>query len=158
MKLRSAGLLLLCIAIPLIAGFIGAVFTTPAIPGWYAGLHKPSFNPPSWVFGPVWTILYILMGISLWMFIQEGLETPNGKLGLALFGIQLAANVGWSIIFFGLHQLAVAFAEVLVLFCLIAATMVVFFRVSKPAGLLLVPYLCWTAFASLLTGMVWVLN
>ena len=155
---RSLVLLVLCIALPLIAGFIGAVFTLPAIPGWYAGLQKPVFTPPSWVFGPVWTVLYVLMGISLWLVIREGWQSRSSRIGVALFIVQLAANVGWSVIFFGLHMLAAAFVEVLVLFCLIAATMAVFLKISRTAGLLLVPYLCWTAFASFLTGMVWVLN
>ena len=155
---RSLVLLILCIALPLIAGFIGAIFTMPAIPGWYAGLQKPVFTPPSWVFGPAWTILYLLMGVSLWIVIREGLETSLRKVGVVLFFVQLAANVGWSVIFFGMHLLAAAFVEVLVLFCLIAATIGVFYRINRTAGLLLVPYLCWTAFASLLTGMIFVLN
>jgi tryptophan-rich sensory protein len=155
---RSLVLLVLCIALPLIAGFVGAIFTLPAIPGWYAGLQKPVFTPPSWVFGPAWTILYLLMGISLWIFITEGWKSRLGKAGVVLFLVQLAANVGWSVIFFGMHLLTAAFVEVLVLFCLIAATTAVFLRISRTAGLLLVPYLCWTAFASFLTGMVWVLN
>ena len=151
-------LLVLCIALPLIAGFIGAVFTLPAIPGWYAGIQKPVFTPPSWVFGPAWTILYLLMGISLWIVISEGWGSHDGKMGVVLFFIQLAANVGWSVLFFGMHLFAAAFVEVLLLLCLIAATMAIFLRISRTAGLLLVPYLCWTAFASLLTGMIWVLN
>ena len=155
---RSLVLLALCTALPLIAGFIGALFTVPSIPGWYAGLAKPAFTPPSWVFGPVWTVLYVLMGIALWLVVRDGLGSAARKQGVILFAAQLVANIAWSAIFFGMHLPGPAFAEVLVLFCLIAATLVVFLRTSRTAGLLLVPYLCWTAFAALLTGMVWLLN
>jgi tryptophan-rich sensory protein len=155
---RSAALLVICIAIPLVIGFIGSFLTMPDIAGWYAGLQKPSFNPPAWIFGPVWTLLYILMGASLWLIVKDGIGDTLVQQAVILFFAQLAANLAWSIIFFGMHLLFVAFVEVLVLFALIAATAFTFRRINPAAAWLLVPYLCWTAFASVLTGTIWLLN
>lgn len=155
---RSTGLLILCIAIPLVIGVIGSVFTMPDIPGWYAGLQKPSFNPPAWIFAPVWTLLYILMGVSLWLVIRDGIGDRSVQQAGLLFAAQLAANLAWSILFFGMHMIFVAFLEIIVLFALIAATIFVFRRINTTAGWLLVPYLCWTGFATILTGTIWLLN
>src|SRR5512133_2858936 len=155
---RSTGLLILCIAIPLIIGVIGSVFTMPSIPGWYAGLQKPAFNPPAWIFGPVWTLLYTLMGISLWLVIRDGITEKPVQQAVVIFTAQLIANFAWSIIFFGLHMIAFAFLEVLLLDILIIATIVSFRKINPTAGWLLVPYICWTAFASILTGTIWILN
>lgn len=161
MKIPSArlwGLLVICIAIPLIIGVIGSAFTLPEITGWYAGLQKPVFNPPAWVFGPVWTLLYILMGVSLWFVIKDGIRDQPVQQAVLLFAVQLTANLAWSILFFGMHLIFVSFIEILILFALIAATAIAFWRINPVAGWLLVPYLCWTAFASILTGAVWLLN
>jgi tryptophan-rich sensory protein len=155
---RSTGLLVLCIAIPLVIGIIGSFFTMPDITGWYATLQKPSFNPPAWIFGPVWTLLYILMGASLWLVLKDGIAERSVQYAVILFAAQLAANLAWSIIFFGMHLIFVAFVEILVLFALIAATAFTFKRINPAAAWLLVPYLCWTAFASVLTGTIWLLN
>jgi tryptophan-rich sensory protein len=161
MKLPSArltGLLILCITIPLAIGLIGSAFTLPEIAGWYAGLNKPSFTPPGWIFGPVWTFLYILMGVSLWVVIKDGIGDRSVQQAVILFAVQLVANLGWSVLFFGLHMIAAAFLEIIFLFALIAVTTLSFWRIKTTAGWLLVPYLCWTGFASLLTGSVWLLN
>ena len=155
---RSTGLLVLCIAIPLIIGLIGSVFTMPEIAGWYAGLQKPAFNPPSWVFGPVWTLLYILMGVSLWLVVRDGTGGQPVRQAVVLFAAQLVANLAWSILFFDMHMVFAAFLEIIVLFALIAATTLTFRRINTAAGWLLVPYLCWTGFATILTGSVWLLN
>jgi len=155
---RSAALLVVCIAIPLAIGLIGSVLTVPEITGWYAGLHKPAFNPPSWVFGPVWTLLYILMGISLWLIVTDTAGGGPVRLAVLLFAAQLIANLGWSILFFSMHLPFVALTEVIILFVLIAATIFAFRRINKTAGWLLAPYLCWTGFASILTAMIWLLN
>ena len=155
---RSLGLLVLCIAIPLIIGLIGSVFTMPEVGGWYAGLQKPSFNPPAWLFGPVWTLLYILMGISLWLVIRGGISSRPVQQAVALFAVQLGLNLAWSIIFFGMHLIAAAFIEILILFAFIVATTLTFKRINPSAGWLFVPYICWTAFASVLTGTLWLLN
>jgi len=155
---RSLGLLVLCIAIPLILGIIGSVFTMPEVGNWYAGLLKPSFNPPAWLFGPVWTLLYILMGVSLWLVIRDGMSSRPVQQAVALFAVQLALNLAWSIIFFGMHLIAVAFIEILILFVFILATTLTFKRINPTAGWLFIPYLCWTAVASVLTGTLWLLN
>ena len=112
-----------------LAGIIGAVFTTPSISSWYAGLNKPSFNPPNWVFGPVWTLLYFLMGISLYLVWKqkEGVET---KTALIFFAIQLGLNTLWSIIFFGMRLPSVAFIEILILLLFIVLTIIKFFPIS----------------------------
>ena len=155
---RSLGLLVLCIAIPLIIGIIGSVFTMPEVGNWYAGLQKPSFNPPAWIFGPVWTLLYILMGISLWLVIKDGMGSRPVQQAVALFAVQLGLNLAWSIIFFGMHLIAVAFIEILILFVFIVATALTFKKINPTAGWLFIPYICWTAFASILTGTLWLLN
>ncbi len=157
-SLRSGILFIICISIPLIIGMIGSVFTVSSIPVWYAALVKPSFNPPSWVFGPAWTILYCLMGIALYLVVKDGIQDPIKKTGLVFFTIQLILNLLWSIVFFGMHEIFYAFVTILVLFVFIAATMVSFFRLSKPAGWLFIPYLCWVAFASILNATIWILN
>ncbi|HEY3705191.1 MAG TPA: TspO/MBR family protein [Terracidiphilus sp.] len=139
------------------AGFMGARFTAPEIPAWYRTLRKPSFNPPSWIFGPVWTLLYLLMGIAAWRITQ----TPGSALrsaALGVFGLQLALNLLWSWIFFRRHALAAALGEVLVLWIAIAATTFLFARVDSPAAWLLAPYLAWTAFAALLNAAILRLN
>jgi tryptophan-rich sensory protein len=162
------------------AGMVGAIFTTPAIAGWYAGLNKPSINPPSWVFAPVWTALFLLMGISLYLvwlkkFTPRPLKNPRVKVWnkltqkfltgswqkanvVLVFAVQLVLNVLWSIIFFGWHQPGIAFFELLTLWFAILYTIVNFYRVSKPAAYLLVPYLLWVTFAGLLNYFLWTLN
>jgi len=136
------------------AGIVGAVFTTPAIGGWYAGLNKPSINPPSWVFGPVWTGLFFLMGISLYLV---WLKRITAKI-VIIFAVQLVLNVLWSIIFFTWHQPGIAFFELLALWFAILYTIVNFYRVSKSAAYLLLPYLLWVTFAGLLNYLLWTLN
>jgi len=140
------------------AGLLGALATTPSIGGWFKGLAKPSFNPPNWIFGPVWTTLYLLMGIALFLVWRRGLKTAGVKAALVLFLIQLVLNVLWSVLFFGLHQPALAFFEIAALWVLILLTMLKFFGFSRPAGWLLFPYLLWVSFASLLNFFLWRLN
>ena len=148
-----AGSITLC----LLAGGLGAIATTPEIDGWYRTIEKPSWNPPSYVFGPVWTMLYILMGVAAWLVCkQDGFKAA--KIPLVLFGVQLIFNVGWSWIFFGLHQPGWAFAEILVLWVAIAATVIAFFKTSQPAGWLMLPYWVWVTFASALNFSIWQLN
>ncbi|HVP96183.1 MAG TPA: TspO/MBR family protein [Methanoregula sp.] len=155
---RTALLFIACITLPLIVGFAGSVFTSGSINGWYAGLTKPTFTPPAWVFAPAWTILYILMGSALFLVIQEGTGTPLARQGLLLFAAQLALNFGWSLVFFGMHAIAAALAVLLLLIILIAATALVFRRISAPAAWLLVPYLAWCCFAATLNAGIWMIN
>jgi tryptophan-rich sensory protein len=142
--------ILLCEAI----GLIGSFFTFPAIGTWYAALQKPFFNPPNWLFGPVWTILFALMGISLYLVWEKGLT----KKAIIFFGIQLILNLAWSILFFGLHSPMLAFAEIIFLWIAIAATILEFKKVSQKAAWLLIPYILWVSFAAILNFAVWALN
>jgi len=133
------------------AAAVGAVASVDA-GSFYAQLSKPSWAPPAWLFGPVWSVLYALMGIAAWLVWRS----PGSKgAALGLFGAQLAANALWSWLFFAWHQGALAAVEVLVLLALIVATVAAFWRISRLAGLLLVPYLLWVGFASMLTWAVW---
>jgi tryptophan-rich sensory protein len=155
---RSAGLLILCIAIPLVIGFIGSIATLPAITGWYAGLDKPAFNPPGWLFGPVWTLLYILMGIALFLVVKNGVDTAPVHQAVLVFAAQLLANLAWSFLFFGMHSIILGLLDILLLFFLIVATMILFRRISPVAAYLLIPSICWVTFASLLNAMIGILN
>ena len=140
------------------AGGIGSLFTFKAIPTWYAGLKKPPYTPPNWAFGPVWTTLYILMGISVFLVWQNGLATNGALLAFTLFWIQLALNALWSIIFFGMKSKGGGVITIIVLWLLILATMITSFRVSEWAGALLIPYIVWVSIASYLNIGVWLLN
>jgi tryptophan-rich sensory protein len=146
------------ILVCLIAGLIGMIFTSSAIPTWYAGLEKPSFNPPNWIFGPVWTTLYILMGISLYLVWSKGIEKKEVQQGMLFFGIQLFINALWSIIFFGLHQPLIAFIEIIIMWIMILITIIKFYNISKPAAYLLIPYILWVSFASVLNLFITMLN
>ncbi|MEO6725227.1 MAG: TspO/MBR family protein [Blastocatellia bacterium] len=128
---------------------VGSLLTTPSLSGWYAALQKPPWNPPNWVFGPVWSALYLGMAIAGWLVWRER-GWRAAAVPLALFALQLALNVTWSGLFFALHLPWVAFAEIVLLWCAILATMVSFGRVKPAAGWLLVPYLAWVAFAAVL--------
>jgi tryptophan-rich sensory protein len=129
-----------------------------SIPTWYATLNKPAFTPPNWVFGPVWTTLYIMMGISLYLVVRGGLDAAPVRQGVFLFAAQLVLNTLWSIAFFGMRSPFLGLVTILALIALVTATIFAFYRVSRPAAWLLVPYLCWGCFATALNAMVWVLN
>ncbi len=151
--LKLLGSLLIC----QVAGFLGSLFTTPAIPNWYAELSKPSFTPPNWVFSPVWISLFVLMGISLFLiWRREG--QPYVKTALMFFFIQLTLNTLWSIAFFGLKSPLLGLIDILFLWLAILLTIVTFFKVSIWAGLLLLPYLLWVSFATVLNFFLWTLN
>lgn len=139
------------------AGALGAIATTPEIEGWYRTIEKPSWNPPDWIFGPVWTTLYVLMAIAAWLVWRPAGFRPAAT-PLTLFAVQLALNTAWSLIFFGLHQPGWAFAEIVVLWLAIAATTATFFRSSLIAALLMLPYLAWVSFATVLNFTIWRLN
>jgi tryptophan-rich sensory protein len=145
------------IAVCLSAGFAGSAFTAPAIPAWYATLAKPSFSPPDWVFAPVWTALFTLMGASAYLIWMEAKRRDVRRAAYA-FAAQLALNVLWSFIFFGLRSPVYAFAEIIALWAAIAITFSEFSKVSRTAGLLLVPYIAWVSFAAFLNFSVWQLN
>ncbi|MBD3278307.1 MAG: tryptophan-rich sensory protein [Candidatus Aegiribacteria sp.] len=143
-----------CIVVSLLAGFIGSMFP----PGeWYQTLAKPSFNPPGYVFGPVWTVLYILMGVAAWLVIRK-VGFANGRVPLMFFGFQLVLNALWSYLFFGRRLIGVAFFEIIVLWVLILVTLILFWRVRRLAGVLMLPYILWVSFASVLNFSLWRLN
>lgn len=151
MKKRNIRQLLLSIIACQVAGFVGAAFTFSAIPVWYAGLTKPSFNPPNWIFGPVWTTLYILMGIALSMVWKK-------KWVRNLFLVHLVVNTAWSIIFFGLHSILGGMVTIIILWGFIVTLVREFYKVNKQASYLLLPYLAWVSFASILNFSLLVLN
>jgi translocator protein len=152
--LRIPAFILVC----LLAGFIGSIFTTPSIPGWYAGLTKPSFNPPNWVFAPVWTTLYVLMGLSGFLVYEKGPKKREVRKALAVFAVQLVLNALWSIVFFGAHMILGAAILIVVLWAMIVITIRLFSRISKAAACLLVPYILWVSFATVLNISLFVLN
>ncbi len=136
---------------------LGALFTSSAIPEWYAGLRKPSFTPPGWLFGPVWTLLYFSMAVAAWLVWRAG-GLGAHRAALALFAVQLALNAAWSPVFFGMHMIGAALAVIAVMWAAIGATIVLFWRVSPAAGMLLVPYELWVTFAAVLNAALWRLN
>jgi translocator protein len=150
---RNAAALAVCIAVTFLAPALGAW----AMPGeWYATLRKPSWNPPSWIFGPVWTSLYVMMATAAWLVWRRG-GWAGQRRALSLYLEQLALNAAWTPIFFGLKMPGLAFAEILLLFGAVLATAIAFRRVSKGAALL-VPYIAWVSFASFLNYTLWSLN
>jgi tryptophan-rich sensory protein len=138
-------------------GLLGTIFTLPSITTWYTTLNKAPFNPPPWLFGPVWTTLYLLMGVALFLVLQKKLKKQRNFL-LALFVVQLFLNFLWSVIFFGMHLPVAALLEIGLLWISIALLIIDFWKFSKPAALLLVPYIAWVSIASVLNLFVVLLN
>jgi benzodiazapine receptor len=149
--------LIITIVICELAGIIGSFFTMKSVDGWYRKIKKPSFNPPSWIFGPVWTLLYLMMGISLY-FIWISAGSFNIVPAIFVFAIQLFLNLIWSLLFFKLHSPKWAFVDIVLMFIAILTTIIVFYPISKIAAYLLVPYILWVIFASLLNFKIWELN
>ena len=145
--------LILSIIICEIAGIIGSFFTASSIPTWYTTLNKPVFNPPSFVFAPVWIILYFLMGVTLYILWQK-----KAKKAIIVFAVQLILNSLWSILFFGLKNPFAAFLEIIILWAAIILTIFYSYKTSKKAAYLLIPYLLWVTFASILNYSIWMLN
>lgn len=152
--LHQIAVLALCVGLCFAAAAVGAWFTTPSIPGWYADLDKPSWTPPNWVFGPVWSVLYLLMSLSVWLtWRASGFKAA--AIPLLLFGIQLALNVAWSILFFGLQSPGAALIEIVFLWGAILATILAFRRHSAWAAWMMLPYLAWVSFAAVLNLAIW---
>lgn len=146
------------IAICLLVGFLSGISTSDSISGWYSTLEKPSFNPPNWIFGPVWTFLYILMGIALgkvWSSDSSGKEKNKA---IFVFGSQLAVNAIWSIFFFGMQNPLLAFIDIIILIVLIVYTIKLFKPINRMASWLLYPYLVWVSFATILNLSIILLN
>lgn len=150
--------LIVCVLVCLGVSYLGSLLTTPSIPTWYAGLQKPPFNPPNWIFAPVWLTLFVLMGISAFLVWNKGLGKKNVRIGLGLFVAQLALNLAWSGLFFALHSPLWAFVDIIALWVLIFLTIIWFFRVSRLAGILMIPYILWVSFASVLNLTIALLN
>ena len=146
-------LLVVCFA----AAGIGGAVTTPKIATWYAALAKPSWNPPNWIFGPVWSVLYLCMAIAAWLVWRQG-GLAGAATPLALFAVQLVLNLAWSWLFFGFENPGLAFVDIVLLWAAIAATMVAFWFRSAIAGILFLPYLAWVSFAAALNFTLWRLN
>lgn len=140
------------------AGGIGSAFTASAIPEWYTTLQKPFFSPPNWIFAPVWTLLYILMGIAAALVWKKGLRNPEVRAALVIFLLQLMLNTVWSFLFFGLRSPLLGLIDILFLWTMILVTIARFSRVSVPAALLLIPYVLWVTFASGLNLGIFLLN
>lgn len=154
----NVGKLIVSLALPQLAGALGVIFTSSEIPTWYAGLIKPALNPPSWIFGPVWTLLYVLMGIAFFLVWRKGADKPHVKQALTVFGVQLALNAAWSPVFFGLHATGTALLIIMALGFAIVATILLFRKIVPAAAWLLLPYLAWVSFATYLNSSIWSLN
>lgn len=150
--------LLISILICQLAGLIGSVFTTPAIPTWYRTLTKPSFTPPNWLFSPVWISLFVLMGVSAFIVWHRGLSDKQVKIALGMFIVQLVLNTLWSVMFFGLRSPLAGLIEITILWIAILLTVLRFLRISTTAGILLIPYILWVSFAAVLNFSIWRLN
>jgi len=153
---QSLGLIV-SIAICFCAAGLGSLATDPRVPGWYAQLAKPAWTPPDWVFGPVWTALYLCMAVAAWLVWRQG-GIAAAKVPLALFAVQLVLNSLWPFLFFGLRQPGIAAVEIVLLWAAILATALAFWSRSVSAGLLLVPYLAWVTFAVALNWKIWSMN
>ncbi len=158
MELSDAFKLGISLVSCLAAGGIGSIFTSRSIPTWYAAQKKPPYTPPNRVFGPVWTTLYIMMGVSVFLVWSKGLGAEAALAGFSLFWAQLAVNIAWSAVFFTLKSRIGGLVTIIVLWLLILATLIFFFMVSVVSGALLVPYLAWVTVATYLNGGLWILN
>ncbi|MDF1826183.1 MAG: tryptophan-rich sensory protein [Verrucomicrobiales bacterium] len=150
--------ILLCVIAISVSGAAGAIWTGSSLKDWYALLEKPPGVPPGWIFGPVWTILYLMMGVSLALFWHEAESGPEKRTALIWFFGQLVLNLAWTPVFFGMHQIGVALLVIAVLLVTILITLILFRRGHKPAGRLLIPYAIWVGYATYLNAGYWVLN
>jgi tryptophan-rich sensory protein len=150
---------LICsVAMCILIGFLGSFATRGSVTTWYADLSHPSFTPPDWTFGVVWPILYVMMGISAFLIWIMGFDKTEVKVALGIFALQLILNGLWTPIFFGLHLIGLALVEIIVMWAAILLTIISFWKISKPAALLLLPYIFWVSFAIVLNASLFVLN
>ena len=140
------------------AGIVGSIFTTPAIPTWYAALEKPVFSPPNWLFAPAWVTLYLLMGVAAFAVWRKGLNQKGVRVALVIFLVQLVLNALWSVAFFGIKSPLAGVVVIFLLWVAILFTILKFFRISIVAGSLLLPYIVWVSFAAVLNISIWLLN
>ena len=156
--MKKLGKLICSVSLCLMTGFVGSFSTMNSVKTWYAELSRPSFTPPDWTFGVVWPILFVMMGISVFMIWNRGLDKRKVKVALGLFVLQLVLNGLWTPIFFGLHMIALALIEIVLLWIAILLTILVFWRISKTATFFLFPYILWVSFAAILNTALWYLN
>lgn len=156
--MRDFSKLIISVTVCELIGLLSTPFTISSIPTWYAGLIKPFFSPPNWIFGPVWTALYFLMGVSVYLVWRKGIQNKEIKIAIYYFLTQLLFNFLWSVIFFGLRLPLVAFINIIVLLAAIVLTMMKFYKISKASLYLLIPYLLWVSFATILNGAIVLLN
>lgn len=157
-KLNELPMFIGSVLIPFLVASIGSYVTISQISTWYVALAKPSWAPPNWLFGPVWTILYILMGISLFLIWRKGFYRQDVKFAILIFAVQLILNLLWSVVFFGAHSLFGGFVVIMLLWIAIFANIIAFSVLSRTAGLLLIPYIIWVSIASYLNYSVYLLN
>ena len=150
--------LIIAIIIPVAIGAASGFFTSSEIPDWYQTINKPTWNPPSWLFGPVWTTLYVMMGIALFLIWKSDASQSVKKTAIILFAVQLVLNFFWSFIFFNQHQIGWAVVEIITMWIFILLTIFAFAPISKIAAWLLVPYISWVSFATILNYTIWQLN
>ncbi len=155
--MKKALLLILCILFTLFVGALSGIATSDSITGWFTTLNKPFFNPPNYLFGPVWTTLYILMGISFYLILNQK-ENEFRKKAIAIFLVQLFLNFCWSFLFFKFQLLGIALIEIILIWISIIIMIIVFYKINKTAALIQIPYLLWVSFASVLNGAIWWLN
>jgi benzodiazapine receptor len=155
--MKKSLLFIACILFTLLIGATSGIATSDSISGWFTTLNKPVFNPPNYLFGPVWTILYILMGISFYLILNTK-PTELRKKAIAIFLVQLFLNFCWSFLFFKFHLLGIALLEIVMIWMSIILMIIIFYKINKTAALLQIPYLLWVSFASILNGAIWWLN
>ena len=156
--MHSAVKLIVCLAVCFAAAGLGGLATSSVTSDWYAGLNKPSFQPPGWLFGPAWTVLYTLMAIALFLVWRSGAAPSLVRPALVVFAIQLVLNVLWSVLFFAVKQPMLGLIEIVLLWVAILLTIVRFLPVSRVAAILMVPYILWVSFATVLNAAIVVLN
>ena len=149
--------LIISVLIPLIIGFTGSFFTASSVDSWFTTINKPSFNPPGWIFAPVWTTLYILIGLSFYLVWKKIFGEERKKV-IIVYSMQLLFNLLWSVLFFGLKSPLLGLIDIIILLSFIIANTIIFYKISKTAGYLLIPYLLWVSFASVLNFSIFLLN
>lgn len=157
MSKKNIAKLIISIALPLVLGSVAGMFTSQSVPYWYAALNKPAFNPPGWIFGPVWTLLYLLMGISFFMVWKQEKDKLR-NLAILIYSVQLLLNFAWSFIFFYFKLIGLALVEIVLLWCAIILMLVLFKKVKPIAAYINIPYLLWVSFAAILNAAYYILN
>jgi len=157
-KLKNLGLLIICLVIPLGIGYLGSFLTASSVNDWYTLINKPAFNPPNWLFGPVWTFLYLLMGIALFLVLKNGRENKYFRQAWLSFAAQLFLNLYWSFLFFYIKMPSLAFWAIISLLSMIIVNAYYFYQIKKTAAYLYIPYIAWVSFAGILNYFIWQLN